>query len=292
MRLKTSAVIICLLAVLCGLAPQGTAQGKLQLEVYTSSPRGYSVTSTIIQGPNEVMVIDPQFLLSEARNVIDRIRKTGKPLTLIYSTHAHPDHMFGVAALKEAFPKARYVATPEAIERAKTGWPARRNFWVMEYGDKDLPSETAILGEPLDATNTLKFEGETLQVTKEVVGADGAGNSFVYIPSLRAVVAGDIIFHNSHFGIPADMNGWNATIAKIQALNPAALVAGHQPQGTSNDPTQAINFMRTYIADIQSLKAASTSAKDYEAKILQKYPKLALADRTLPRTISAAFPAQ
>jgi len=287
MRIRAIAAVLVLLS-----AFTASAQSKLQLEVYTSTPRGYSVTSTLLVGPNEVMVIDPQFLLSEARKVIDRIRAIGKPLTLIYSTHAHPDHMFGVAELKKAYPMARYVATPEAIERAKTGWPARRNFWVMEYGEQDLPSADAILAEPLPANNTITFAGETLQVTKEVIGADGAGNSFVWIPSLRAVVAGDIIFHNSHFGIPADMNGWNATIAKIQALNPAVLVAGHQTQGTNNNPAEAITFMKDYITNVQALRTGAASAKDYEAKILAKYPNLALADRTLPRTISAAFPAQ
>ena len=115
-------------ALLLSIVMTAGAQNKLKLEVYTSPPNGYSVTSTIISGPNEVMVIDPQFLLSEAEHVIDRIHSMKKPLTLIYSTHAHPDHMFGVAALKKAFPNARYVAAPEAIERAKTGWPARRNF--------------------------------------------------------------------------------------------------------------------------------------------------------------------
>ena len=294
MKLKTVVAALAFLIVShssnAQTAPRGN-QSSLKLEVYTSSPRGYSVTSTIVSGPNAVMVIDPQFLLSEARQVIARIRATGKPLTLIYSTHAHPDHMFGVAALKEAFPNARYVATPEAIERAKTGWPARRNFWVMEYGEADLPSATAILAEPLPANNTLVFEGETLTVTKEVMGADGAGNSFVHIPSLNAVVAGDIVFHNSHFGIPADMAGWNATIARIEALNPRILVAGHQTQSTNNEPKEAISFMRTYIAEIAAMKASSTSAMDYEKKILAKFPNLALADRTLPRTLTAAFPA-
>lgn len=123
------------------------------------------------------------------------------------------------------------------------------------------------------------------------MGADGAGNSFVHIPSLNAVVAGDILFHNSHFGIPADMAGWNATIAKIEALNPRVLVAGHQTQSTNNEPKAAINFMRTYISEMDSLKKSSTSAADYEKKILARFPNLALADRTLPRTLTAAFPA-
>src|SRR5690606_15570620 len=136
---------------------QVTQNGDLSLEVYTSPPYGYAVTSALVFGSEEVLLIDPQFLLSEAGNVVDLIRASGKRLSLIYSTHAHPDHFLGVAAIKEAFPDARYVALPEVRERIATAWPGRRNFWYPTYGD-ELPSETPIMPEALSAPE-LHFDG-------------------------------------------------------------------------------------------------------------------------------------
>jgi hypothetical protein len=102
------------------------------------------------------------------------------------------------------------VALPQVVERIKTAWPARRNFWVATYGN-DLPSETPILPEPIEGQMLL--EGNLLLITGEVMG-DGPGNSFVHIPSLNAVVAGDIVFNNAHFAPPADPAALYATFDK------------------------------------------------------------------------------
>ncbi len=45
--------------------------------------------------------------------MIAEILETGRRLTTIYVTHAHPDHYFGVGTIAGAFPQARVVATPE-----------------------------------------------------------------------------------------------------------------------------------------------------------------------------------
>lgn len=250
-----------------------SAQTKLKLEVFTSSEKGYSVTSTLVSGAKSAILIDPQFLKSDAKKVAQAIKSSGKTLTTIYTTHAHPDHLFGVATLLEEFPNAKFVALPQVAERVKTAWPARRNFWYPTYGD-ELPGETPVLPEPL-ARPELTLEGETFPITGEVMG-DGPGNSFVYIPSLQAVVAGDIVFRNAHMGAPADPAPLYETLARIEALNPQILVAGHQRAGSNNDPAEAIRFMKTYIADFNNFRAQSKTAEEMKTKLLAKYPGLAL----------------
>ena len=37
-----------------------------------------------------------------------------------------------------------------------------------------------------------------------VQGADGPGTSFVYVPSLRAIITGNIVFDHVYFGVPRD----------------------------------------------------------------------------------------
>ena len=59
-------------------------------------------------------------------------------------------------------------------------------------------------------------------MTGGVQGADGPGNSFVSIPSLKAVVTGDIVFDHVYFGVPRDKarENWQKTIDQIVALKP------------------------------------------------------------------------
>ena len=92
--------------------------------------------------------------------------------------------------LKQAFPEAKLVALPATVNAAKTGWPARQKFWFPVYGN-NIPGPEPVLPEEL-ATPVLTLEGEEFPITGGVQGADGPGNSFVWVPSLKAVVSGDI----------------------------------------------------------------------------------------------------
>jgi glyoxylase-like metal-dependent hydrolase (beta-lactamase superfamily II) len=270
-----------------GLHPLATLAANdapLTLEVFTSTPHGYSVTSTLVYGENELLLIDPQFLLSEARQVVDMIEATGRKLTTIYTTHAHPDHFLGVAAILEAFPDAHYVALPEVRERMVTSWPARRNFWFPTYGD-DLPSEEAILPEALSEA-MLVLEGHELPITKEQIGLDGAGNSFVHIPALDAVVTGDIVF-NSHLRPPADTAPLYETLARISALKPKIVVAGHQGKDSTSDAS-VLTFIPQYIDAFRAARASSANAGELIAKMKELYPGLARED-ALEQAANQAF---
>src|SRR5579864_7425827 len=112
------------------LATAAFAQSKLQLKVHTGrGVNGYDVNSTMISGEKDMLVIDPQFSLSEAHRLAAEILESKKNLALIYITHPQPDHLFGLAVLHQAFPNAKIVALPATVNAAKTGWPARQKFW-------------------------------------------------------------------------------------------------------------------------------------------------------------------
>ena len=254
--MKAAALLKPLLPTLLALGINSllaAGESQLHLDVFTSTPHGYAVTSTLIYGDKELLLIDPQFLLSEARQVVEQIKATGRTLTTVYSTHAHPDHFLGVAAILEAFPDAKYVALPQVRERIVTAWPGRRNFWYPTYGD-DLPSEQAILPEALTEPK-LVLEGNEIPITGEQVGLDGQGNSFVHIPQLDAVVTGDIVF-NSHLRPPADTAPLYATLASIAALNPKIVVAGHQAKGADSD-SDVLQFIPAYIDAFRAARAES-----------------------------------
>jgi glyoxylase-like metal-dependent hydrolase (beta-lactamase superfamily II) len=271
------------------LATAVSAQSKLQLKVHHGAGvNGYDVNSTMISGEKDMLVIDPQFSLSEAHRLAAEILESKKNLALIYVTHPHPDHLFGLAVLHQAFPNAKIVALPATVNAAKTGWPARQKFWFPTYGN-NIPGPDPVLPEEL-TTPYLTLEGEQFPVTGGVQGADGPGNSFVYIPSLKAVVTGDIVFENVYFGVPRDAarENWTKTIDQILALKPVMIVPGHQGPGAKND-LSAIAFMKKYIADWDANVAKSKTPAEMKANVLQQYPGLGM-EFTLNDRIAAFFP--
>jgi len=271
------------------LALTATAQSKLQLKVHHGAGvTGYDVNSTMISGEKDMLVIDPQFSLSEAHRLAAEILESKKNLVTIYVTHPHPDHLFGLAVLHQAFPSARIVALPATVNAAKTGWPARQKFWFPTYGN-NIPGPEPVLPEEL-TTPVLTLEGENFPITGGVQGADGPGNSFVYIPSLKAVVTGDIMFDHVYFGVPRDKarEDWLKTTEQIVALNPAIIVPGHEGPGATRD-LATLAYMKKYIADWDANVAVSHDAAEMRTKVLKQYPGLGM-EFTLNDRVATYFP--
>jgi glyoxylase-like metal-dependent hydrolase (beta-lactamase superfamily II) len=275
--------------LLASFAAIAIAQPKLQLTVHTGHGQvGYDVNSTIISGEKDMIVIDPQFSLSEAHKLAAEILESKKNLTTIYITHPHPDHLFGLAVLKQAFPDAKILALPATAAAVKTGWPARQRFWLATYGN-NIPGPDPVLPEEL-TVGYLTLEGEQFPVTGPVPGSDGAGNSFVYVPSLKAVITGDIVFDHVYFGVTRDKarEDWSKTIDQILALKPEIIVPGHEGPGATRNRA-SIDYMKKYMADWDANFKKSKNAAEMRANVLKQYPKLGM-EFTLNDRVATYFP--
>src|SRR5277367_1024056 len=68
------------------------------LHTFTAPEEGWLVTSHIIELPSQLLVVDAQYTLSFAREVVRYATGLNKPATRLYVTHYHPDHLLGAAA--------------------------------------------------------------------------------------------------------------------------------------------------------------------------------------------------
>jgi glyoxylase-like metal-dependent hydrolase (beta-lactamase superfamily II) len=263
-----------------------SAQSKLHLRVFTSGPSGFSVNSTLVYGDKDAILVDAQFVMSEAYRVAAMILESKKNLTTVYITHPHPDHYFGIAALKQAFPNAKFVALPATVAGIRNGWEGRIKNWTPEFGF-NLPTTGPIVPEELQGT-TLTLEGETLEIVGGVQG-DGPNNSYVWIPSIRTVVAGDIVFGAAHFTPPKMPQDWIKTLDQINDLKPVAVIPGHQGPGARHY-SSVIGLMKNYIKDYNEALDSSKTAVEFRSKIIRKYPNYAL-ERLIISAADAAFPA-
>jgi glyoxylase-like metal-dependent hydrolase (beta-lactamase superfamily II) len=267
--MKTAALAAVLLTA-------GSASaGKLELKTLTATPQGFLVDAVLVTGEKEALLIDAAFTLADAHRIVAAVLDSGKKLTTVYVTHAHPDHYFGLGVIKQAFPEAKLVALPETVADINKTSKAKVDQWKPMYGAN--LTDAPVVPEPLKG-NTLTLEGETLNITGNVQG-DDPRNSYVWIPQLKAVVAGDIIYNGVHVWTAetnaAARKAWLGTLDKIAALKPEIVVAGHKAPDAKDDAS-AIEFTRAYLKAFDEAVKGSKTAADAQAKIKAKYADLPL----------------
>ena len=260
------------LLTLAALTAPAAAESKLTTTTFTASQGGFLVDSTLVAGDKEAILIDGQFTLSDAHRLVAMILESKKTLTTVYVTHSHPDHYFGLDVIKQAFPHVKIVATPETVKEIKATWAGKVKQWAPMYGD--LITKKPIIPTALKG-NTLTLEGQTLEIKQG--NGDEAQETYVWIPSIKTVVAGDIVFRGVHpwtaEGKADGRKAWVKTLDEIAALEPDVVIAGHEdPKASGRADAGGVKWTRDYLEAFDAAVASSKSAGEVTGKLKKQYP--------------------
>ena len=245
----------------------------LQTVVYNPGAQGiFEVSSTLVSGARDAVLIDAQFSTVDARKLVDRITASGKRLTTIYISHGDPDFYFGLSALTSAFPQAKVLATPATIAHIEKTSAGKLQFWGPKLG-AGAP-ERIVVPEPLQG-NSLVLEEDTL----EVIGLDGPtpDRTFVSIASIKTVIGSISVFAGEHVWMadtqsPQSHQHWLATLERIAALQPQTVVPGHFKPGAPQD-LDAVRFTADYIRTFDQETARANNSVELIAALKQRYPE-------------------
>ncbi|KAF0710469.1 hypothetical protein As57867_005513, partial [Aphanomyces stellatus] len=88
----------------------------LHLTPYNAGTKGlFPVSSVLVSGANDAILVNAQFGASQAQDVVQIVKDSGKTLTTIYIAHGDPDYYFGLETIHAAFPNASIVATVATV---------------------------------------------------------------------------------------------------------------------------------------------------------------------------------
>lgn len=259
---------------LLGFAGTSLAAQPLKLDVYNPGAEGiFPVSSVLVTAEKDAILVDAQFSTTQAEQVVEKIRKSGKNLTTIYISHGDPDYYFGLQAITEAYPKVKVVASAETVAHIKETKDGKLAYWGPKLG-AGAPSKI-IVPEVIQGSS-LKLEGQDLQI----VGLDGPqpDRTFVWVPSIKAVIGGVVLANNIHVWMADTQSAkshqdWLATLATIEKLKPATIVPGHFLPGelkSEQAPAFTANYIKTF--DAETAKAKDSAALIQAMKT--HYPKL------------------
>ena len=247
------------------------AEGALKLQLFTSDDNGFLVNSVILAGEKDAIVVDAQFSMANAHRLVAELLSTGKRLTTVYVTHPHPDHYFGLEVVRAAFPDARIVAIPAVAAAIEAAFAKKIAQWGPRLGANG-PSKV-VLPAPL-AGNALGLEGHQIEIVGPVQG-DAFNNTMLWIPALKAVVAGDTVYSGTHVWTAstdkAERAQWLKTLARIEALKPEVVVPGHIKPGTPLT-LAAVAHTRGYLEAFDQVVASTRKADEIVKAMTAKYP--------------------
>src|SRR6516164_4081300 len=231
------------------------------------------VSATLIFGKRDAVLVDALLTIDHAVSLVNWIAESGKNLTTIYATHGHADHFFGVGAVLERFPNARFVARPEVIKKMcqQTSPQTLYERWSVRFPGQ-IPDHL-VIAEELTG-NTIELEGHEL-VSIPLGHTDTDNTTCVHVPSVGLIVAGDAAYNGVHLFL-AESNAqtrreWIAALDTMEALNPTAVIAGHK-RAENEDSPSIIEETRQYIRDFDRLTETTATAQELYGEMLKLYP--------------------
>ncbi len=229
-------------------------------------------TATLISGEKEAVLIDTVPTLADSNRLVAWLKATGKDLRTIYITHGHLDHYIGASIVLDHFPKASLVTTKSTIEFIEKEMETEKDraMWAPLFAEEI--AQTVVVPDPTNGS--LDIEGHEITAV-EVGQSDIARSSYVHIPSLNALIVGDIAYNEVHPTL-IDSNhktraAWIKTLSDLLALNPEIVVASHRTPDSIND-VNAIKKTMAYLEDANRFLAETATTAQFIEKMLTAYP--------------------
>src|SRR5260370_11175954 len=225
-RLAVCVAVISLLFLILRPSAFTAGQHGFSIKLFTSPDDQFWVNSVIIEGEHEVMLVDAELTKTSAQRVLQEIKETKKPLSIIYITHEHADHFLGLEVFKEAYPSVRIIANSAVVDRINKVYQEKIDKWQKILGAGATGHVVAI--EKFD-DNSIRFESSEIEVLKHIQG-DTDENTMLWIPAQRTLIAGDVVINNMHvYTAETDSKArgkWLNSLNKIRELKPSVVILG------------------------------------------------------------------
>jgi glyoxylase-like metal-dependent hydrolase (beta-lactamase superfamily II) len=230
-------------------------------------------TVTLLYGEQDAVLVDTFLSGEQNQELTDWISASGKNLTMVYITHAHPDHFAGLKQLLDRFPDARAIAAPQVVKamHAAIAPDVVKNAWERLWPGQ-LPKE--LIAADVLESKEFELEGHKIMVV-DIGHTDTDHSTCLHVPSIDLGISGDAVYNGAHLYLGESSKqgrlDWLSALDKIEALKPRAVIAGHgvlEP----DCGLKHIQETRQYLLDFTRLDESTTTAPELYEKMLGLYP--------------------
>ncbi len=228
-----------------------------------ASPMSLNVHSYIIESKNNLVIIDVQYNLSDAKALRDYANKLKKKIAAVIVTHSHPDHYLGLPVFKDL----QTYALSDTITNINLKWSAVVDA-LKVHNVTDV--QTAVELPKNIIKPTFVIDGIAYEVGSYPMAHidDGA---VVFLKDYKALFSGDITILKEHLFI----NSFEDYKIVLEALEKKLPEYKYDFTGHSG----MVNFSDSMKTSMDYLKVAkkvfdkSKSTEDYIKEMNSLYPQ-------------------
>jgi glyoxylase-like metal-dependent hydrolase (beta-lactamase superfamily II) len=260
--------------------------------------RTASVNSWIVTNAMHALVIDALRSESEAAELADTVKATGKTLWGVLVTRGHPDHYIGLRTLKEHFPDARVVVASQAVKDDIIGF----SMWMESVGWLDqIPHMKPIsaanpdgfdYGAAIDVLDGPVLEmpcGGRLEINTNYPAIEAAHMTTIHLPQANALFTADIVYNGVHAWAGAGVTreniaNWQRVVADLKARfahTGVTLYPGHGAPGG----VELLDVIRGYLGDFLAAADAAKSNASMRERLTALYQAHEQADFLLAHSV-------
>jgi glyoxylase-like metal-dependent hydrolase (beta-lactamase superfamily II) len=238
-----------------------------EVHTYSAGEEGLLVNAYLVETDRGVVAIDGTLTASDSRALRSRIDSLGKPLLGVLVTHAHPDHVAGIANLL-GDSGASVVALESVRDLMRATEEAKRAQWGPVYGDEWIP-RWVYPDRLVEDGEAVTFDGISFRVHDVGSGGDCDANSvWVLEDEPAAAFVGDLVFNGTHSYIAdGSVLHWLANLERFRALleGVATLYPGHGRAGGAELLDAQKDYLLAYCAAVLEV-AGDSATVDERAK--------------------------
>lgn len=246
----------------------------ITLKHFPAGEHGFFRAPVLLSGARQAILVDGGFTLDDGRAVAAAIQATGKQLTTIYVSQSDPDYYFSLRPIREAFPDAHVIAGADTVAAITASVQKKLDAWSPKLGENGPRTLSDVVLPTASNDRTLPLDEEEI----EIVDADGLTNRrYLWVPSLRAVVGGVLVFSGVHVWTadtqrPEQRAAWVANLDALAKRDPKIVIPGHLAEGAACDAS-ALAYTREYLIAFDEELARATDSGALIAAMKRRYPQ-------------------
>lgn len=274
-----------------GLKPVNVGEGIYcyfgKPEVMDMTNNGNMVNSCFVDMGKEWLVIDsgPTYLYAkEAYAQISRIKPL--PVKQVINTHVHDDHWLGNGFYKEHGAMILGSAAFEDVNiNQATRMQNRISKQAYEFTKPVLPNEYVVMEKKI----SLGSEELVLKLVKTTAHTEG--DLYLYLPSRKALFAGDLIFNDRLPSLrDGHINGWIAVLEDIKNMDLNVIVGGHGLRTDKGAADFTLDYLKELKKGIKETLAKGGDLSDAVRSLgMESYARSGLYKEMHRANINAAF---